>query len=171
MKRRLILLFFSINCFASCFFHTVSAQEGEKLFNQNCASCHRIFKPLVGPPLANFETHGPWADRNQLYEWIANPPLYMSKDQYTKGLQQQYGTMMQTFGSSLSHKDIDAIADYINKASTIGPSNPETKPISEPTAHDNWGIFGVISLIMGIIAFTLMGINSNLKKLSDDKEG
>ena len=166
IMRRSILSFLSLICFLSCY-----AQDGEKLFKQNCANCHSIFKEMVGPALANFETHGPWADREKLYEWIANPPAYMAKDQYAKGLQQQFGTMMLSFGNSLSHEDIDAIVDYINKASSVGPSNPENKPVSEPTAHDNWGIFGVISLMMGIVAFVLMGINSNLKKLSDDKEG
>jgi len=172
MKRRSILFFLSLVFFLNCcFLQSAWSQDGERLFKQNCASCHAIFKPLVGPPLANFETHGPWGDRGQLYDWIANPPAYMAKDQYTKGLQQQYGTMMQAFGSSLTHQDIDAIVDYINKAATVGPASPGAQAVSEPTAPDNWAIFGVISLIMGIIALVLLGINSNLKKLSDDKEG
>lgn len=170
--KRTVPFFVSIACLLLfCFPKNVYAQDGEKLFKQHCASCHSIFKPLVGPPLANFETNGPWADRSQLYAWIANPPAYMANDQYTKSLQQQYGTMMQAFGNSLSHQDIDAIVDYINKAATIGPSTPEAKPVSAPTSRNNWAIFGVISLIMAIIAVVLMGINSNLKKLSDDKEG
>jgi hypothetical protein len=32
-------------------------------------------------------------------------------------------------------------------------------------------IFGIISLIMALIALILMQVNSNLKKLSDDTEG
>ena len=32
-------------------------------------------------------------------------------------------------------------------------------------------IFGIISLIMALIALVLMQVNSNLKKLSDDTEG
>jgi len=153
--------------------HTIKiyAQNGEQLFKQNCASCHSIFKAVVGPPLANFEEHGPWADRNKLYEWIANPPAFMAKDQYSKGLQQEFGTVMQAFGDQLSHKDIDAIVDYINQVAANGPGKPTAKPVSEPTAENNWVIFGIISLVMAFIAAILLHVNSNLKKLSDDKEG
>ena len=37
--------------------------------------------------------------------------------------------------------------------------------------NSNAVIFGVISLILGIIALILMQVNSNLKKMSDDAEG
>ena len=45
---------------------------------------------------------------------------------------------------------------------------------TEPTAtssNQNAIIFGVISLILAIIALILMQVNSNLKKMSDDAEG
>ena len=42
---------------------------------------------------------------------------------------------------------------------------------SNKSSNQNAIIFGVISLILAIIALILMQVNSNLKKMSDDAEG
>ncbi len=150
----------------------IFSQDGQQLFTQNCGSCHSIFKPLVGPPLANFETHGPWADQNKLYEWIADPKSFMQHDQYTKGLFEQYGTMMQAFGSRLDHQQIDAITEYIQEASNTGPATTGPKGGSEPIGEDNgWITFAIITGAMAFIALILFQVNNSLKKLSQDKEG
>jgi cytochrome c2 len=159
-------------------FSTISAQEGKQLFNSNCASCHALDKKLTGPPLRGVTGRGPWGDRKELYAWVHNPAAYMTKDPYTKGLQVEYGAIMQAF-PQLADKQIDAIIDYIETApAPTGPGGGGNDP-NNPTPADqdanassrNAIIFGVISLIMAIIALILMQVNSNLKKLSDDKEG
>jgi hypothetical protein len=81
---------------------------------------------------------------------------------------------MQQF-PELTIKDVDAIVSYINSevAAQNAPKGPTTGATEEekPKSSSNAVIFGVISLIMAIIALILMQVNSNLKKLSDDKEG
>ncbi len=149
-----------------------SAQEGKTLFQQKCQTCHSLDKPLTGPALRGFNERGPWGDRKQLYAWIHNPPAFMEKDPYTKGLQAQMGSIMQAF-PELTEKDIDAVADYIiNAPPAGGVITDATKPTDESkeTSNNNSIFFGIISLIMAIIALILMQVNSNLKKLSDDKE-
>jgi hypothetical protein len=98
----------------------------------------------------------------------------MSKDPYTAGLKAQFGIVMQQF-PELTIKDVDAIVSYINSevAAQNAPKGPTTGATEEekPKSSSNAVIFGVISLIMAIIALILMQVNSNLKKLSDDKEG
>jgi len=89
---------------------------GMSLFADNCASCHSIFKTIVGPALANFEKRGPWNDRKKLYAWIHNPAKFMSDDVYTKSLRSKYGISMTSF-PDLRENDIDAIANYINLSS------------------------------------------------------
>ena len=36
---------------------------------------------------------------------------------------------------------------------------------------DNSLLYGILTLILAVVALTLLWVNSNLKKLSDDKEG
>ncbi|HWC52449.1 MAG TPA: c-type cytochrome [Chitinophagaceae bacterium] len=152
----------------------LSAQDGKTLFQQKCATCHNIFKPMTGPALENLEQRGQWSDHNKLLEWVHNPAAFMSKDPYTAGLKAQFGIVMQQF-PELTIKDVDAIVSYINSevAAQNAPKGPTTGATEEekPKSSSNAVIFGVISLIMAIIALILMQVNSNLKKLSDDKEG
>ena len=91
-------------------------KQGKILFQQNCQTCHSIFKSLTGPALAGFEERGPWNNRKELYKWIKNPEAYIQNDTYTKTLQAQYGTVMQAF-PQLTKSEIDSIADYISTAS------------------------------------------------------
>ncbi|MGZ5135266.1 MAG: c-type cytochrome, partial [Flavitalea sp.] len=154
-------------------FQTIHAQNGETLFKQNCASCHSITKDLTGPALAGMMERGPWAEnKKNLYDWIHNPQAFMAKDPYTQALKQKYGTVMTAF-PQLKDTDIDAIIEYVN--TPIATPGPGTTPDGigeggEDKSNRNAIIFGVISLILAIIALILMQVNSNLKKLSDDKE-
>lgn len=167
INRKFALIVFSFSLFS----FSVSAQSGEQLFKQNCATCHSVFKQVIGPALANFEQRGPWADHKNLYDWVHNSDAFAAKNGYAKDLKATFnGTPMTHF--DLSPKEIDAIAAYIDKSATTGPGGPTPTAVSEaPTENKNWIIFGIISLIMAIIALILMQVNSNLKKLSDDHEG
>ena len=97
----------------------------------------------------------------------------MAKDPYTQGLKAEYGSMMTGF-PDLKLADITAIVTYINGvvADANKPKGPEdTGPAAKDSSNQNAIIFGVISLILAIIALILMQVNSNLKKMSDDVEG
>src|SRR5690606_24304624 len=129
-------------------------------------------KKLTGPPLGGFESRGPWSDRQEVYDWIHNPSAYIAKNDYAKALKNEYGSEMTPF-PALSTAEIDAIVDYINTtfAAGDGKSKPEDPDGPPAPKNQNALIFGVISLILAIIALILMQVNSNLKKLSDDAEG
>ena len=76
----------------------------------------------------------------------------------------------------LSKEDVDAIFEYIATAPAPGAQGGggpagDTAAQSEADSSRNALIFGIISLILAIVALILMQVNSNLKKLSDDKEG
>ena len=162
----LLLLIFS--------FVFVSAQDGRQLFLSKCASCHNPFKIVVGPALGGLEERHTWSDHKELLKWVNNPGAYMSKDAsgYTPGLKAQFGSMMTGF-PDLKLEDVTAIVNYINSevaGKNKGPAGGET-PTAETSGNQNAIIFGVISLILAIIALILMQVNSNLKKMSDDAEG
>jgi cytochrome c551/c552 len=150
----------------------VSAQDGKTLFTSKCASCHNPFKDGTGPALGGLEDRHKWSDHNELLKWVHNPGGYMANDSYTQGLKAKFGSMMTSF-PDLTLAEVDAIVGYINQAVADAKKPTETPTGGNAPANDNQNavIFGVISLILAIIALILMQVNSNLKKMSDDKEG
>jgi cytochrome c551/c552 len=171
MAQRLALFVLSFFVFSIV---SVSAQDlttaGKTLFNSKCASCHQVLKDATGPALAGLEQRHKWADHNELLKWVNNPSGYMATDPYTQGLKVKYISMMSGF-PDLTIKDIDAIVAYINLvANPPKPTGDNNEPVTS-TSNSNAIIFGVISLILAIIALILMQVNSNLKKMSDDAEG
>jgi hypothetical protein len=157
-----VLIFLSYN--------NAKAQTGQQIFQQNCATCHSLDKVVTGPALRGVNDRGPWTDRANLHKWVHNPGAFIPTTPYTSDLQKQYGQTMPSF-PQIPDKDIDAIFDYIKNAPP--PGNTTTKGPSTDeggTSTNNDIIFGIISLVLAIFALIMMQINSNLKKLSDDKE-
>jgi len=151
---------------------SINAQTGQQIFQQNCQSCHALDKNLTGPGLRGVTERGPWAeDRNNLVKWVHNPAAFIPTTPYTSELQKAYGSIMPSF-PQFSEKDILSIFEWIETAPVAGVAKPtaDTDTQGEGDSSRNALIFGVISLILAIVALILMQVNSNLKKLSDDKE-
>ncbi len=152
------------------FSNTSNAQDGKALFMKNCASCHALDKKLTGPALMGVEER--WkGSRKNLHAWIKNTGSYMktSNDPYAIALFNEYNkSAMNVFDGVIDDKEIDAILDYIKKG-------PEVKKVVEGDPNkpesDNSLLFGILTLILAVVAFTLMQVNSGLKKLADEKEG
>lgn len=156
----------------------LQAQDGGQIFQSNCASCHSVMKNSTGPALAGLESRGPWADRKQLYAWVHNPAKYMASDPYTQGLKTQFGGVIMTGFPQLSEKEIDAVVDYINKtAAAAAQKAPGGGAAGSPDGSvkidekDSSILYGILTLILAVIALVMLQVNSNLKKLADDKDG
>ena len=153
---------------------TIQAQDGKALFNAQCATCHALDKTLTGPALRGVETRGPWTDRKEVVKWVHNPGGYIPTNPYTQQLQAQFnGQVMPSF-PQLGEKEIYAILDYIKSAPLPGQNNQVggggPAQGGDGDAGNGQLIFGIISIILAVVALILMQVNSNLKKLSDDKE-
>ncbi|AEW02692.1 cytochrome C [Niastella koreensis] len=153
----------------------LSAQDGKVIFQNTCASCHSVFKDLTGPALGGVTSRGPWTDRKKLYEWVHNPSKFMTTDPYTQGLKQKFGITMTAF-DGLSTKEIDAVIDYVEKTFKAGPPTTGGTPSSAAGGQvmdekDNSILYGVLTLILAVVALIMLQVNSNLKKLADDKDG
>jgi hypothetical protein len=135
-----------------------------------CASCHNVLKKGTGPALAGLEERHKWADHKELLAWINNPAAYMAKDPYTQGLKAEYGSMMTAF-ADVTLQDVDNIVAYVNEAAKPAPAPAAGSAEETEEGDGNSVFFGIISLLLGIIALILMQVNSNLKKLSDEAEG
>ena len=153
-------------------FNTVLAQDGGQIFKQYCASCHGVDKALSAPALRGVSSRGPWAeDKTNIYKWVKNPSSFIPTTQYTKDLQKTWGSVMPSF-AALSEKEIDAVINYVETAPKPGEDKAGGTGGTSTTTDSNRNsvIFGIISLILALVFLILMQVNSNLKKLSDDRE-
>ena len=167
-------LILSILLLTTVITNKVSAQDGKSLFSQNCASCHAINKKLVGPALAGVEDR--WPDKTKLHSWIKNNAAFLKTgDPYANNLYNEYGKTAMNIFTQLSDKDIDAILGYISTTAKAGSGTTATAS-ADPNAakgeeSDNSLLFGILTLVLAVIALVLLQVNSNLKKLADVKEG
>ncbi|HVV06119.1 MAG TPA: c-type cytochrome [Puia sp.] len=146
------------------------ATKGKTLFQTNCASCHSPFKQITGPALKGVTERV--QDKKLLHDWIKNnQKVLASGNPYFTALYNQFNkTPMNTF-PGLSDGDIDDILKYVE---TAQPPTTEEGPGTvgnKQQESDNTLLYGILTLILAIIMFVLLQVNSSLKKLSDDKEG
>jgi hypothetical protein len=109
-----------------------------------------------------------------LYAWIHNPVKFMQSNTYTQGLKQQFGGAMMTGFPQLSEKEIDAIITYIGKAAAQVPTPGAGGGAAEGVKVDDSDsniLYGILTLILAIVALIMLQVNANLRKLADDKEG
>jgi cytochrome c551/c552 len=167
-----ISFFFLFTAFFLFSGNLLMAQDGKALFQANCASCHNPIKQVTGPALKGVTSRVP--DQKLLHAWIKNNAAVLaSGNKYFNDLYVQFSkTPMNTF-PQLTDAEIDAILKYIETYPEPGPGGgsgpvPNMGPATE---SDNSLLYGILTLILGVIMLVLLQVNSNLKKLSDDKSG
>ncbi len=145
----------------------IYAQDGQALFKANCASCHKPDKVLAGPALQG------WKDRQPdgwIYKWVANPAA--QNDPYATQLKTTWKAngIMQAFGT-LKKAEIDAIMKYVDDYDPNAGKKKDDGDVKGSGGGDNSLLFGILTMVLALVAFILLQVNSNLRKLSDDKEG
>lgn len=150
------------------------AQDGKALFKANCASCHAINKVVIGPALEGVEDR--WSSKELLHLWIKNwNKAVATGDPYAVKMKDFHASSMNVFEGALNDKDIDAILAYINtaaaelKAPAPVPGGGDTGAATGES--DSALLYGILTLILAVVALILLQVNSNLRKLADDKEG
>lgn len=103
------------------------AQEGEKLFKQNCGACHQMGKRLVGPDLTGI------TDR-QTEEWIkafikSSQTVIKSGDPEAVAIFKEYNELLMP-DQNLSAGEIDQVIGYLKgfsapAATDAAPAEPE----------------------------------------------
>ena len=93
-----------------------NAQDGEKLFKANCASCHNPVKNATGPKMQGVLQK--WQDNGEgdlIYEWVQNPSkLYNSgKSKMAKAIWDWSPTAMTPQGH-LSKEEVESIFTYVD---------------------------------------------------------
>ena len=150
------------------------SQDGKALFNQKCASCHAIDKQLVGPALKGVEDR--WDDKKMIYEWVRNSASVIKKG-YPRAVAvyAEFNKVQMTAFPELKDQDIDAILGYINtggaKAAAPGASTTSQDASDTESESDSNFLYGILTLILAVIALILLQVNSNLRKIADETEG
>lgn len=172
--QRFTRLCFSILILFAGFFtgNSVKAQDGKVLFQTNCASCHQPHKNLTGPALAGVEER--WPNKKNLYAWIRNSAAFLKTgDAYANNLYIEYNKVAMNQFPTLTDGEIDAMLAYIKSVPAPGtaPAGGGAAVGAPAEDGDNTLLFGILTLILAVVALTLLQVNSNLRKMADEKEG
>jgi mono/diheme cytochrome c family protein len=147
-----------------------AAQDGEKLFKANCASCHKVDQNLTGPALKG--TRERWAGREELlYLWIKNPNAAIATgDAYIRGLLQEWQPRSGIMAAqAVNDAEITAILDYIDNWTPPAPLTPGPGvevPVAAPDGGLSTTWLLIVLFILLILVFSLWGVRSSLGKLN-----
>lgn len=168
--------------FTAILFSTgLKAQDGEKLFKQNCAVCHASHtdQKLTGPGLAGIFDRAPKGD--WLKRWILNnQKLIKAGDPYAVKIYNDFGkATMNVFEGQLTDADVDAIIGFL-KAPPPGAAEPTGGAVAadnfqesgepEPGIDPLYLTLGVI-VILAILLVTLRSIRTALQNAKNRAEG
>lgn len=154
------------------------AQDGGSLFKNKCSTCHQIYKDGTGPALHGVREE--WeknAKPGMLYQWVNNWQKAAAMDPYAEQITKLKPAAMSQF-PELSHKDIDAIFDYIDaqpdpaeaKAAAGAAAGTTTGAATEEGSSSIW-IWAVAGLLFIIIILSLGGVKRQLARAVAEKEG
>ena len=149
------------------FNNNVLAADGEALFKGNCANCHKPDKDYTGPALQGWAGREP--DAEWIYKWVANPAQMIASDGYSKALFEKWKPTVMPAFANLKKEEVDAIMKYVDDYTPATTAAPTAT--GEPVETDNSLLFGILTLVLALVAFILLQVNSNLRKLTDEKEG
>lgn len=164
---------------------SASAQDGEKLFKANCASCHHPVKLVVGPALQGVQKR--WADAgaaDKIYEWVQNPKKVLDSGlPYVKNLVEQHNAKNVPLmtAQAVSKDEIDAIFKYVEEykggggPTTVAQAHPasyyDEMYASENEGSGIWLWLIVLGVIFTILAFGIGGVKKQLTRAQLDKLG
>lgn len=91
-----------------------NAAEGKKLFNKNCAACHKLDKKMTGPALRGISVNRQFPYKNFLFDFITNEDsLIKINDRYTKFLNDEYQSSFD-HNFKLNQIEFQYLMEYVN---------------------------------------------------------
>lgn len=161
----------------------VDLQKGEQLFQQNCSSCHKLNKVMIGPPLKGVaEKYG---DLEYLTGFVHNSQeMIASGDERAVAIFEEYNKQVMTSFPDLTQNDVQAILAYADsevadETTTVGvkirPLEPQPVSGARPLYFkQNFGLwalyfFGVLVLLGFLIQIVTVNDLLPYLKKDDDK--
>ncbi|MFM1876735.1 MAG: hypothetical protein RL266_2472 [Bacteroidota bacterium] len=154
------------------------AQDGEKLFKQNCATCHLpTEKAMVGPGLKGITDRAP--SEEWIVKWVKSPAaMIASGDAYANSIKDFSPSMMTDFGF-LSDDEIKSIVGYIKDyqepvaevavdASATSGGTSTSGTLDENVLRN---VLIAIAALLVVLVMILSSVRKSLTKLVDAKTG
>ena len=153
--------------------HLIPAQEadpilGKKLFNSNCAACHKVNKRAVGPALKGVSEK---YEKEWLYTWIKNSSaMIRSGDDRAIAIWEEYNKSAMTAFPQLSNTDIDNIIAYTDStppAPAVVVSDPaQNINLNSGPSIANEIILGALASIFVLLIFMLVLVRKTLLRIA-----
>ncbi len=169
-NRFVAVLFFLFLTFSFSF--SSAAQDGEKLFKQNCAVCHSTgTNKIVGPGLEGVTKRVP--SEAWMMKWIRNSAeVIASGDEYGKKIFAENGNVQMLQFPQFKDEEIKAIIAYVKNPPievVVAPVKPVTETKKQPI-NPLAIIFGIVAVLIIVIAI-LRRLRHSLKNLQNKNEG
>jgi mono/diheme cytochrome c family protein len=144
-----------------------AVQAGKKLFNTNCAACHKLNKRAVGPALKGVSSK---YDKEWLYSWINNSTaMVKSGDAQAVAIYEEYNGSVMTSFPQLSTEDIDnilAYTDYTPPATTTAATAAGAPVQAAGSSVSNNLILIALALVFGILVVMLFLVQRTLLRIA-----
>jgi len=144
-----------------------AVQAGKKLFNTNCAACHKLNKRAVGPALKGVSSK---YDKEWLYSWINNSTaMVKSGDAQAVAIYEEYNGSVMTSFPQLSTDDIDnilAYTDYTPPATTTAATAAGAPVQAAGSSVSNNLILIALALVFGILVVMLFLVQRTLLRIA-----
>jgi mono/diheme cytochrome c family protein len=150
---------------------SMQAQDGAKLFKQNCAVCHSSHdtRKLTGPGLGGVFDRAPKGD--WMTKWILNTEkMIKSGDAYANKIYNDNGkAQMTVFEGQLTEKDVASIIAFLQgPPPSTGPKPPGGGAVAvdeeaEPTGIDPLYIILIVIVILAILLASLRSVRTSLQ--------
>ena len=138
---------------------------GKKLYQANCAACHKLDKKLIGPPLGNVAEK---REMDWLKLWIKdNNAFRASGDKDAIDIFKEYNGMPMTAYPQLSDEDIEAIIAYtsVGDVQKVAATSVETDVLAKPKTSSSWISYVVIAVILLLIVWIYLQSNNAFLKI------
>ncbi|MBF0694849.1 MAG: c-type cytochrome [Flavobacterium sp.] len=145
------------------------AVKGKALFNQNCASCHKLDSKGTGPALRGVAEK---RDREWLYKWIKNSTdMIKSGDPLAVQLFEENNKVLMTPFPQLSNTDIDDILAYTSEVKATAPGGTAMPPNGTPLSQQEGSvsnnlILAILAIVLVILVVMLVMVNRVLTKVA-----
>ena len=141
---------------------------GKKLFNSNCAACHKLNKKAVGPALRGVSSK---YEKEWLYKWIKNSSaMIKSGDERAVAIWEEYNKSAMNAFPQLSNSDIDnilAYTDYVPPAPKVDPLAVPVRSVDSASLISNEIILGALSIIFLLLILMLILVRRTLLRIAE----
>ena len=142
-------------------------KAGKKLFNANCAACHKLNKRAVGPALKGVSSK---YDKEWLYSWIKNSTaMVKSGDAQAVAIYEEYNKSVMTSFPQLSNEDIDniiAYTDFTPPTPVAAVSVPSAQTVNSSVGVSNTIILLALALVFIILVIMLFLVQRTLLRIA-----